>query len=150
MIVKKSKQLGNFKRGINLYVPKRKSFRGIIVATTNAIILSGLTGGYYSLLNGTYTKSTDPANVYSGGVEYQATGAVYFNSAYTGGNKDGAAIFFGPNFYGGGGVGWWIGWYDDNTSALAVVVSADSTTVPTGGYSFIPLEVTGTITLTAA
>jgi len=122
---------------------------GIPVATTNAIVLSGLTGPYYSQLNGTYTKSGDPASVYNGGVENQATGAVYFNSAYTGGNKDGSAIFFGPNFYGGGAVGWWVSFYDDNSSALAVVVSADSTIVPTSGYSFIPSDATGTITLTA-
>ena len=35
MIVKKTKQLGNFKKGINLYVPRRPS--GIPVASTNTI-----------------------------------------------------------------------------------------------------------------
>ena len=42
MIVKGTKQLGNFKRGINLYVPKRKTAAapsGIPTATANSIIL---------------------------------------------------------------------------------------------------------------
>ena len=39
MIVKGTKQLGNFKRGVNLYVPKRRSAApsGIPVASTNTI-----------------------------------------------------------------------------------------------------------------
>jgi hypothetical protein len=41
MIVKKTKQLGNFKKGINLYVPKKRIVSaapsGIPVATTNTI-----------------------------------------------------------------------------------------------------------------
>lgn len=45
MIVKGTKQLGSFKRGINIYVPKRKSATPpvpavIPVATTNAILLN--------------------------------------------------------------------------------------------------------------
>jgi hypothetical protein len=121
---------------------------GIDVATTNAIVLSGLTGGYYSELNGTYTKSGDPANVYDGGVLGQATGAVYFNSAYTGGNKNGSAIWYGPILFGSGN-GWQITYYDDNDVPLGSIVSADTTTVPINGYSNI-LGYTGTITLTAA
>ena len=43
MIVKGTKQLGNFKRGINIYVPKRISTppapSGIPTATANSIIL---------------------------------------------------------------------------------------------------------------
>ena len=42
MIVKGTKQLGNFKRGVNLYVPKRRSAAaptGIPTATANSIIL---------------------------------------------------------------------------------------------------------------
>ena len=53
MIVKKTKQLGNFKKGINLYVPKRivpaapsgipvASTSQIIVTSTNSFITSGL------------------------------------------------------------------------------------------------------------
>jgi hypothetical protein len=41
MIVKRTKQLGNFKKGINLYVPTRRRVSaapaGIVVATTNTI-----------------------------------------------------------------------------------------------------------------
>jgi len=42
MIVKKTKQLGNFKRGINLYVPRRSSSApaGIPTATTTIINIS--------------------------------------------------------------------------------------------------------------
>ncbi len=122
---------------------------GIPVATTNAIVLSGLTGEYWSLLNGTYTKSEDPANVSQGGVVGQATGAVYYNSAYTGGNKDGAAIYFGEHIYGQGEVGWWVSNYDDNVGLIGRVLSSNSTTVPINGYSN-NYGYTGTITLTAA
>jgi hypothetical protein len=121
---------------------------GINVATTNAIVLSGLTGAYYSLLNGAYTKSGDPTNVTAGGVDGLATGAVFFNSAYTGGNRDGAAIWYGPILLGSGN-GWQITFYDDNNLPLGSIVSADTTTVPVSGYSNAA-GYTGTITLTAA
>ena len=120
---------------------------GIDVATTTAIVLSGLTDIYHAQLNGTYTKSGDPTNVFAGGVDGEATGAVFFNSAFTGGNKDGAAIWYGPIF-GGSGSGWQITYYDDNRVALGSIVSADTTTVPVSGYSNAS-GYTGTITLTA-
>ena len=120
---------------------------GINVATTNAIVLSGLTH-YFADMNGTYTKSGDPTSVFSGGVSGQATGAVYFNSEFTGGDRDGAAIWYGP-IYNGSGNGWQITFYDDNRLALGSIVSADSTTVPINGYSNAS-GYTGTITLTAA
>lgn len=149
MIVKGTKQLGSFKRGINIYVPKRISAppapSGINVATTNAIVLYGITGPYADL-NGTYTKSVE--DVYDGGVEGEATGAVFFNSAYTGGNKSGAAIWYGPILFGSGN-GWQITYYDDNRFRLGSIVSADTTTVPINGYSN-HVGYTGTITLTAA
>ena len=128
-------------------LPSAAAPSGIDVATTNAIVLSGLTGVYYSELNGTYTKSGDPTNVTAGGVDGQATGAVFFNSAYTGGNKDGAAIWYGSNV--GSAVGWQITFYDDNAYLLGAVASADSTTVPINGYSNAA-GYTGTIILTAA
>jgi hypothetical protein len=47
MIVKKTKQLGNFKKGINLYVPKKRIvstlISGIVVATTNSFTWNGST-----------------------------------------------------------------------------------------------------------
>ena len=129
-------------------LPSAAAPSGINVAATNAIVLSGLTGGYYSALNGTYTKSSDPANVTAGGVEGDATGAVFFNSAYTGGNRDGAAIWYGPILFGSGN-GWQITYYDDNSLPLGSIVSADTTTVPISGYSNAA-SYTGTITLTAA
>jgi hypothetical protein len=119
---------------------------GINVATTTAIVLSGLTGEYYSALNGTYTKSGDPASVTAGAVDGQATGAVYFNSAYTGGNRNGAAIWYGP--IQGGSSGWQITYYDDNNYILGSIVSANTSIVPVSGYS--NAGYTGTITLTAA
>jgi len=46
MIVKKTKQLGNFKKGINLYVPTRRRVSaapsGIPVASTSTVILNFL------------------------------------------------------------------------------------------------------------
>ncbi len=120
---------------------------GIVVAPTTTIVLSGLTLGW-TVLNGVYTKSGDPANVTAGGVDGEATGAVFFNSAYTGGNKDGAAIWYGPIAFGSGN-GWQITWYDDNRFRLGSIESADTTTVPVSGYSNFA-GYTGTITLTAA
>ena len=117
---------------------------GIVVANTDAIVLTGLTGGYYSELNGTYLKQTNPSAFSRGGVEGQATGAVYFNSEYIGGNKNGAAIWYGSNA--GGAVGWQITYYDDNAYLLGAVASADSTIVPSGGFSN-PFSYTGTIAL---
>ena len=119
---------------------------GINVATTTAIVLSGLTEGWADL-NGTYTKSGDPTNVFNGGVNGNATGAVYFNSAYTGGNRDGAAIWYGPILFGSGN-GWQITFYDDNDYPLGSIVSANTSIVPVSGYS--NAGYTGTITLTAA
>ena len=102
------------------------------------------TGGYYSELNGTYLKQTNPSAFSRGAVEGQATGAVYFNSEYIGGNKNGAAIWYGSNS--GGAVGWQITYYDDNAYLLGAVASADSTTAPINGYSN-PNGYTGTIAL---
>ena len=120
---------------------------GIVVATANAIVLSGITGAY-SDLNGTYTKSGDPTSVTAGGVEGEATGAVFFNSAYTGGNKDGAAIWYGPipftNY-----TGWSISFYNNSRYLAGFIASSRTTEVPTSGYSN-SAGYTGTITLTAA
>jgi hypothetical protein len=55
MIVKKTKQLGNFKRGINLYVPRR-----ISVSTTNLSINGGNAGAPAN----TFTKATGNTDIY--------------------------------------------------------------------------------------
>ena len=44
MIVKGTKQLGSFKRGVNLYIPKRKTSAapsGIVVASTASVLVDG-------------------------------------------------------------------------------------------------------------
>jgi len=120
---------------------------GINVATTTAIVLSGITGTY-SDLNGIYTKSGDPTNVTAGGVDGLATGAVFFNSAYIGGSRDGAAIWYGPILYGIDN-GWQITFYNDNSFPVGSIVSANTSIVPISGYSNVT-GYTGTITLTAA
>jgi hypothetical protein len=61
MIVKKTKQLGNFKKGINLYFPKKRIVSpapsGIVVATTNAINVAD-TFGYIGTVNLSKSSST--------------------------------------------------------------------------------------------
>lgn len=56
MILKDTKQLGNFRRGINLYVPKKRIVSaapsGIPVATPSSVIVAGSPDGF----NGTYEK----------------------------------------------------------------------------------------------
>jgi hypothetical protein len=55
MIVKKTKQLGNFKKGVNLYVPTRRRVSavpsGIPVASTASVVISG-----NATFNGTAVK----------------------------------------------------------------------------------------------
>jgi hypothetical protein len=77
MIVKKTKQLGNFKKGINLYVPRRSSGRpsGIPTATTtivniNAISSLGFEGYFYKLEAGYWYGPEDYALGFVG-VEWQ-------------------------------------------------------------------------------
>jgi hypothetical protein len=57
MIVKKTKQLGNFKKGINLYVPKKRivSPSGIPVASTASVIVASVASPWGSM-NDTYSK----------------------------------------------------------------------------------------------
>jgi len=142
MIVKKTKQLGNFKRGINLYVPKKRSEpSGIPVVSTNAIVLSGLIGGYFSQLNGTYTKSAIP--FYGAGTNEPSV--VYFKSqTFTGG----AAIWFDPYQ-----EGRWRITYDNDNGYQLGESAGNSSTIPIGGYSNTtgyPTVDVGTVTITAA
>jgi hypothetical protein len=74
MIVKKTKQLGNFKRGINLYVPRRSSSApsGIPVASTNTInVVDTFSIGQtisLSKINSTeYRTESSPLELYVGG-----------------------------------------------------------------------------------
>jgi hypothetical protein len=66
MIVKKTKQLGNFKKGINLYVPTRRRVSaapsGIPVATTNEILISDNT--FYWGYNTYYYRQGSAGNYY--------------------------------------------------------------------------------------
>jgi hypothetical protein len=65
MIVKKTKQLGNFKKGVNLYVPRRRSSSapsGIVVATTNQILISDLQ--FYWGNPSTYDRQGSVGNYY--------------------------------------------------------------------------------------
>ncbi len=71
MIIKGTRQLGSFKRGINLYVPKRRitsaAPSGIVAATAGNLIISF---GYFS--GETYTKNNNTLWTFSFGEgEYQ-------------------------------------------------------------------------------
>jgi hypothetical protein len=69
MIVKKTKQLGNFKRGINLYIPKKRIvsavLNGIVAASTNTINVVD-TFGY----NGTIALSKINSTAYSANTNF--------------------------------------------------------------------------------
>ena len=70
MIVKGTKQLGSFKRGVNLYIPKRKTSAapsGIVAATAGNLIIDF---GFFS--GETYTKNNNILWTFSfGDGEYQ-------------------------------------------------------------------------------
>ena len=78
MIVKGTKQLGNFKRGVNLYIPKRRSAApsGIPVASTASVVISG-----NATFNGTAVKKVVPEQCFGdpvfGGKLYVDSGVVY-------------------------------------------------------------------------
>jgi hypothetical protein len=99
---------------------------GIPVSTTNEIVLSGLTGGYFSRLNGTYSKSSDPSNVSTGGVNGNGV-VVYYNSAFN--NDYGSAIWFSS-----ANNKWYITGTDDNDFYVGEV-SGTSSFVPFGGFT---------------
>jgi hypothetical protein len=80
MIVKKTKQLGNFKKGINLYVPKKRIVSaapsGLPVASTASVVISG-----NATFNGTAVKKVNPEQCFGdpvfGGKLFVDTGVVY-------------------------------------------------------------------------
>ena len=148
MIVKGTKQLGNFKRGINLYVPKRKTSAapsGIPVVSTNSITIDGY---------GTFVKKIGGEEITSDGL------TIYSGVAYTNlGTNPNAYVLFGPpptytgdmdlpqfsnwtlysvGAYEGGDANAWL-----NGTLIASSTSNDITTIPTFGWS-------PSITITAA
>ena len=146
MIVKNGRaiNLGGLNRRINLIRPRRTlASIGIPVSTTNEIVLSGLTGGYFSKLNGTYSKSSNPSGVGGGGVNGNGA-VVYFNNAYNSGY--GSAIWFDSN-----SSKWYLTYVDDSNDFYAGEVSGTISSVPFGGFTPVQgyLAYEGTITLTA-
>ena len=147
MIVKKTKQLGNFKRGVNLYVSKRRSAApsGIPVASTSQIIVTN-SGGF----NGTYIKRSSGTMITFAFGLLQGTGNSYSIS-----DDEGAVfVLIGPQMtVGGYGAGSWIinyGYDDDDYGAIIfdsagsiTNASTDITKIPTTGWS-------SGITITAA
>ena len=147
MIVKNGRaiNLGGLNRRINLIRPRRTlASIGIPVSTTNEIVLSGLTGGYFSKLNGTYSKSSNPSGVGGGGVNGNGA-VVYFNNAYNSGY--GSAIWFDSN-----SSKWYLTYVDDSNDFYAGEVSGTISSVPFGGFTPVQgyLAYEGTITLAAA
>jgi len=85
VIVKGTKQLGNFKRGVNLYVPKRKTSAapsGIPVASTNTINVVDVFG-----YNGTIALAKISSTFYSA-----STGFAY-STIYCGPYSDNVPIY---------------------------------------------------------
>jgi|GEM_PF-5326133 len=147
MIVKKTKQLGNFKKGINLYVPKKRIVSapsGIPVASTTQV---NLTAPFY-YLDGIHTKRTsgsivDGIEIIGAGVGYLAFG---YGNAYPN-------IILSPNtsvydHYGAqelipSEAGWNLWWfeydYDNGQWYLRSKQSANASTninyIPTAGWS---------------
>ena len=125
MIVKITKQLGNFKRGINLYVPKKRSSSapsGIPVATVNLVINFG---------------SGDPRNgTYSGGNE------TWVNYGFNGNYRLKA-----PNTV--GNVTWTFFDDDNYVEVSPSNPSTDANYIPTTGWVYT-IGSGPTVTITAA
>lgn len=140
MIVKGTKQLGNFKRGINIYVPKRivaPAPSGIVVASTNQIIVTNA-GSF----NGTYIKRSSGADLTIPYGLLEGTGNSYSISE---GGTD-VFVLIGPQMtVGGYGAGSWIfayGYNDDDYNnivfgAVGPITNASTniTTIPTTSWS---------------
>jgi len=85
MIVKKTKQLRSFKKGINLYVPRRRSSSapsGIPVASTNRVYFEGGVNNYfgyvYKSFETEYNGSESPYNDY-----YYEVQIAFFSGVWT-------------------------------------------------------------------
>ena len=160
MIVKGIKQLGSFKKGVNIYVPKKKIVvpaapSGIPVASTNQIRLT-TTNSYYNSYAGNpygiqpHEKKTNsiPGNdlVLTQGLGYYSAGygncygnIVLAPNSILFSNWDGAVLVNAQNT--------WTFWqvkfsygeessgYFDASFLVATNPSTDSTTIPTAGWS---------------
>ena len=124
MIIKRTKQLGNFKRGINLYIPKRISSApvGIPVASTNTIILNNALAFYQSSLGQAYFISNQQ----------------YFGKINSTTYNDGGSnyILFSDH---------WIWRWDNNDNSYELIDMTNST-----NPNFIPTDWGNGITITAA
>ena len=124
---------------------------GIPVASTESIIVSGLLEEYG--LNGTYSKSAWGG--YGGGVNGDGVVDVYYNPNYTGGDKNGAAIWWSGNE-----SRWKFTYYNDNDQILSSsVLGLLASHIPSTGwlagtsenyYAGLATFYAGTITITAA
>jgi hypothetical protein len=153
MIVKKTKQLGNFKKGINLYVPTRRIVSaapsGIPVASTASVNIAEVPYIYFS----PFTKKLS-------GYEFQCnfnynvvinSGLIYMNISENGNDY----VLISPNtiFYKDGFIfytvsNWKVVSFGDNEGSpevfdISTNPSTDPTTIPTIGWS-------PAITITAA
>ena len=172
MIVKGTKQLGNFKRGVNLYIPKRRSAApsGIPVASTASVVIAGnvhLNGVHTRVAQGTtimdtgFTGEPDTFVLNGGTYLYRRPNSVL--NIYSWGNS----VLFPPNsvIKSGGGAGsavvgtpfatWTIGSIQWDTEYNEWIVgqnfvstnpSTDPTTIPTTGWT----GYYGNFTITAA
>ena len=137
MIVKGTKQLGNFKRGVNLYVPKRRSAAapsGIPLSTTNILLGGFVTDGFLNI--------NPPFPLYKSGDTW-----IIVNGSPN--NPTSANISV--SYVVGQGA-WFINLQnlgEDGFFYTAATNTAPSTSIPTTGWVLDP-STTGGITITAA
>jgi hypothetical protein len=152
MIVKKTKQLGSFKRGINLYLPKKivsAAPSGIPVASTANIVIYGAGGGNYSRIG----TGANPMS------DWTLTGYAYRNPNEQFDSHGSGFILFSPNsiitdtysnYIGTPYSSWTLAYmyYDSEYSnwiheVFSTNSSTNALTIPTSGWS-------SGITITAA
>jgi hypothetical protein len=147
MIVKKTKQLGNFKKGINLYVPTRirvsAAPSGLPVASTTKIAISGLGGA-----NGSYARMGTGTNPIE---DWILTGYAYRDPSFNNGFNSRRFLFapnstisdVNPSNQLGTPYSSWtlVTMYHDSeynswiTESISINPSTDATTIPTTGWS---------------
>jgi hypothetical protein len=156
MIVKKTKQLGNFKKGINLYVPKKiivpAAPSGLPAASTSSIVVVGAE----EVISGTYNAQgyEDLVAVFDAGSFF--AGSAPFYSITQAGENAPLYFFLGPNAsllnfegenYYLNGSNWKIFRLFDNEGLAVEEIGTNPSTnadyIPTSGW-------TPSITITAA